>query len=83
MTKRKLELQRKQANMPHSSFDLDGDGHVSVKDLFLSKLFDKDKDGKLNASELAEAKKALAEGFDKKFMFGLERMGTGMMSFRD
>jgi hypothetical protein len=36
MTKRKLELQRKQANMPHSSFDLDGDGHVSVKDLFLS-----------------------------------------------
>ena len=37
MTKRKLEMQRIQAKHPHMSYDLDGDGHVSVKDYFLSK----------------------------------------------
>ena len=31
------------------SFDLDGDGVVGNRDLVLSKMFDKDGDGKLNA----------------------------------
>ena len=69
--------------MPHPSFDLDGDGYVSLKDLFLAKQFDKDKDGRLNSQERQAAESALKEGYDKKFMFGLDRMGTGMMSFRD
>ena len=76
MTKRKLELQRLQAKNPHSSFDLDGDGAVSVKDYFLAKHFDKDGDGKLNESELGNAKKALQEGFADRFLFGLERAGS-------
>ena len=37
MTKRKLEMQRLKAKHPHSSYDLDGDGAVSVKDYFLAK----------------------------------------------
>lgn len=50
---------------------------MSVKDLFYAKQFDKDKDGKLNDTELSEAKRAMANGYENKFMFGLERMGTG------
>lgn len=34
--------------MPDISFDLDGDGKVGGQDLVIAKLFDKDKDGKLN-----------------------------------
>ena len=73
MTKRKLELMRKKADLPHASFDLDGDGFVSVTDLFLAKRFDKDGDGKLNEEELTTAKKALNSGYKDQFMFGLER----------
>ena len=29
MTMKKLEMQRKQADLPHQSFDIDGDGTVS------------------------------------------------------
>ena len=76
MTKRKLDLQRKQNDRPHPTFDLDQDGHVSVTDLFLAKRFDKDKDGKLNAEEFAAAQKALASGYKDHFMLGLERSGA-------
>ena len=69
-------MQRLLAKNPHSSFDLDGDGQVSVKDYFLARQFDKDGDGKLNEKELAEAKKALNEGYADRFMFGLERHGS-------
>ena len=48
MTQKKLEMQRKKADMPHHSFDLDCDGVISSQDLFLAKRFDADKDGKLN-----------------------------------
>ena len=73
-------MQRLLAKNPHSSFDLDGDGSVSVKDYFLAKQFDKDGDGMLNKQELAEAKKALDEGYANKFMFGLERAGSMPLS---
>ena len=39
---------RKEQDRPDITFDLDGDGQVGPKDLFIGKLFDKDKDGKLN-----------------------------------
>ena len=41
--------------MPDSSFDLDGDGVVSVRDLAMAKRFDRDGDGRLNVEEKAEA----------------------------
>jgi hypothetical protein len=37
--------------IPHHSYDLDGDGIVGGRDLVISKLFDKDKDGRLNTAE--------------------------------
>ena len=42
-----MEKRRKQ-DMPHISFDLDGDGLVGNRDYVISKLFDKDGDGRLN-----------------------------------
>jgi hypothetical protein len=66
---------RKWSAVPDPSFDLDGDGHVSHKDLFLAKHFDLDRDGKLNESEKKLAREALSNGFDKNFLFGLERAG--------
>lgn len=53
--------------MPHISYDLDGrlpfsflgDGIVGGRDLVLSKIFDKDKDGRLNTEERQHAEKAL------------------------
>lgn len=46
---------RRRSFIPDKSYDLDGDGFVSNRDYVLSKLFDKDKDGKLNEKERAEA----------------------------
>lgn len=69
-------MQRKSAALPHSSFDIDGDGHVSNKDLFLAKRFDLDKDGKLNEAELAAAKEAINSSYLDQFMFGLERSAS-------
>jgi hypothetical protein len=45
--------------MPDMSFDLDGDGYVGNKDFVLSKIFDKDNDGKLNEQERKNADEAL------------------------
>jgi hypothetical protein len=45
--------------MPDMSFDLDGDGYVGNKDYVLSKVFDKDRDGKLNAEERKNALDAI------------------------
>jgi hypothetical protein len=50
-----LQEARRADKRPDITFDLDGDGHVGDRDYFLSKHFDKDKDGKLNATEKAEA----------------------------
>lgn len=41
------------------SYDLDGDGYVGNKDFVLSKIFDKDGDGKLNSQERKNADEAL------------------------
>ena len=34
--------------LPDISYDLDGDGVVGNRDFVISKIYDKDKDGKLN-----------------------------------
>ena len=75
LTQKKLAKQRKRADLPDISFDLDGDGYISVNDFFFAKQFDKDKDGKLNEKELAEAKSALSKGYKNRFLLGLERSG--------
>ena len=48
--------------IPDPSFDLDGDGFVSQKDFKVGHYFDKDKDGRLNTSERANALNAYATG---------------------
>ena len=58
---------RKSQSRPHTSFDVDGDGFVSQKDLFLASKFDKDQDGRLNSAEARAAKEALASGFEQQF----------------
>ena len=61
--------------MPDLTFDLDGDGIVNDRDLVLAKHFDKDGDGRLNTPEKEAAMKAIEEGFEKKFQWGLEQTG--------
>ena len=58
------------------SYDLDGDGIVGNRDLVLSKIFDKDKDGKLNAEERRNADEAIRNGIDDKMVWGVEQSGT-------
>ena len=50
---------RRRANQPDMSYDLDGDGVVGNRDLVLSKLFDKDGDGRLNTQERRNAEEAI------------------------
>ena len=71
-TKRALEAARHREKVPDLTYDLDGDGQVSQRDYFLAKHFDKDKDGRLNTQEREAARTALKDGFESKFLFGLE-----------
>lgn len=41
----------------------------------MAKKFDLDRDGRLNSEERKAAEDALRDGFDKNFLFGLERAG--------
>ena len=54
-----LNQNRRKEWVPDISFDLDGDGVVGNRDLVLSKMFDKDGDGKLNANERKAAEEAI------------------------
>lgn len=65
-------LERKAHLLPDPSYDLDGDGYVGGRDLVIAKHFDKDGDGRLNTAEKANAMQALKDGFESKFMWGLE-----------
>jgi hypothetical protein len=67
--------ERRLEKRPDITFDLDGDGMVNHKDLALAKHFDKDGDGRLNTAEKEAAMKAIKEGFESKFLWGLEQTG--------
>jgi hypothetical protein len=67
--------ERRMEKRPDISYDLDGDGLVNQKDLFLGKHFDRDNDGRLDTTEKAEAIKAIKEGFESRFLWGLEQTG--------
>lgn len=71
-TRDELMKTRKEEMKPDPSYDLDGDGHVGNLDLFVSKRFDLDRDGKLNKQERENAEKALKEGYLNNFKIGLE-----------
>ena len=66
---------RRNAAKPDPSYDLDGDGQVSLKDYFLAKHFDTNRKGSLTSEERAKAHEAIKTGFSDKFVFGLERAG--------
>lgn len=66
---------RKKEMIPHISYDLDGDGYVGGRDLVIAKYFDEDKDGRLNTAEKENAMKALKEGFENNFVWGIEQSG--------
>ena len=58
-TRTELLAARRKEKMPDISFDLDGDGYVGGRDYVLSKMFDKDGDGKLNTQERKAADEAV------------------------
>lgn len=59
MTMTELTQKRQQQRMPDMSYDLDGDGYVGNRDFVLSKVFDKDGDGRLNSEERRNALDAI------------------------
>ena len=58
-TRTALNNKRRRERIPDLSFDLDGDGLVGNRDFVIAKLFDADKDGKLNEQERKAALEAL------------------------
>ena len=70
---------RKSEMIPDITYDLDGDGYVGGRDLVVAKHFDKDEDGRLNTAEKANAIKALKEGFENKFVWGIEQSGANSL----
>jgi hypothetical protein len=55
-----MEAQR-QRNVPHPSFDIDGDGIVSIADYNLAKKFDADGNGIIDNEEMEAGKKIIAK----------------------
>lgn len=74
-TRTKLIQDHRAEFIPHPSYDIDGDGIVGGRDLVIAKVFDKDRDGVLNAQEKKNAVEALKNGFEQKFVWGVETSG--------
>jgi len=58
-TRSEVIAKRKRDNKPDISYDLDGDGCVGGRDYLISKRFDNDGDGKLDAEERKAAEEAI------------------------
>lgn len=78
-TKTELNQTRKSDMLPHASYDLDGDGYVSQADFRISKIFDEDKDGKLNDFERENADKAIKDGIIDKVVIEKELNSNGYL----
>lgn len=74
-TRTQLKQEHRSDFIPHPSYDIDGDGIVGGRDLALAKIFDQDKDGKLNAVEKQNAINALQNGIEQKYLWGVEASG--------
>jgi len=62
-TQSELRRSYKTMNLPHPSFDIDGDGYVSQMDFNLAKRFDANGNGLLDAEEQAIGRRIIAEEF--------------------
>ena len=76
MTRTELLSLRKKEKLPDISYDLDKDGYVGGRDLVISKMFDVDKDGKLNEKEKAAAYEALANNIEQQYVWNRDKMGV-------
>lgn len=76
MTLTKLKEARRIEHMPDISYDLDGDGYVGGRDYVVARRFDQGFKNYLTEEEQATAKKALEEGFESNFVWGVEASGA-------
>ena len=81
MTRTELIEMRRKEKIPDISYDLDNDGFVGGRDLVLSKLYDKDKNGKLNEEEKKAALEGIANHIEDKYMWNIDNQG-GKRGFR-
>lgn len=63
-TRSDLLAQRKEAMKPDTSYDLDGDGIVGVREYYFAARMDKDKDGTLNVKEKLHGLKDMRENME-------------------
>ena len=80
-TQSRLNQMKREINMPHMSYDIDGDGDVSQEDYFLSKRFDLDGNGVLDPDEQEVGRFIMAQVFfenhrDDIHLYGEEWKGT-------
>ena len=62
--------------MPDISYDLDGDGYVGGRDYVIARRFDEGFKNYLTQDEMSKAKKALEDGFEQQFVWGVEASGA-------
>ena len=74
-TRSELQRKIKATNIPHHSFDIDGDGYVSQEDLLLGKRFDLDGNGVLDPDEQEVGRRIIAEEFFKAHRHDLQLYG--------
>ena len=74
-TKKELQRKKKLTNMPHMSYDIDGDGYVSQEDYFMAKRFDMDGNGVLDADEQEVGRFIMAQEFFKRHKHDVELFG--------
>ena len=70
-----LEMRKKEA-LPDISYDLDGDGLVNGKDYVLARRFDQGLKNYLSDQEREDAIKAIKDGYDKNFVWGVDSSGV-------
>ena len=62
-----MRAARRQAMLPHPTFDVDGDGVVSQNDFLLATRFDVNRDGVLQADETSELRKEMVTDLVKQY----------------
>ena len=76
MTREEILKKNRKSGSPDMTYDLNNDGVISSREYFIARRFDKNKDGKLEPKERETALKALKEGYENEFLFGLDKCGS-------